>query len=61
MRQPLASFTSVLVIRQGRENELTLAVSYLQAKKASSYRGRIRVPLFYSSVGVCVCVCACVL
>ena len=48
---------SLFIMRQGRGSEATEDVFGLQCKKASSYRGAYRVPLFNLSVGMCVCVC----
>ena len=55
VRATLASCTSLLVMitRQGRWSEATEAIFLHFGKKASSYRGAYRVPLFNSSVRVC--------
>ena len=44
-------------MRQGRESEGTEDIFLPSGKKASSYRGAYRVPLFNLSVGMCVYVC----
>ena len=46
MRPPLASFTPLLEMRQGRGSEATEAVFFPLGKKNISYRGAYRVPLF---------------
>ena len=45
------------LMRQGRGSEATEGRFLHLGKKASSYRGAYRVPLFILSVGMCVRVC----
>ena len=50
----LACVYERVIMRQGRGSEETEDVFCLRGKKASSYRGAYRVPLFNLSVSVCV-------
>ena len=52
MRPPLASFISLLVMRQGRGSEANEAVFFFQAKKPLHTRGAYTLPLFNLSVSI---------
>ena len=57
--RPLFAFRAKKPLHnEARPRERSVRGRFLPlGKKASSYRGAYRVPLFYSSVGMCGCVC----